>query len=439
MNPSRRPVGRPRPIVWCAFGMLIFLSLAMPAAAQDASRSPTLSVGDRLEDRRYVATGTRAYVVGTQEGRFPAMGFHTRGEMGGIWSPPIKLLDGLWFGINDELDRAGHPLHQRLRAREDEAARARRAQGVPARTSCRTAGAPSSSASPSTPATRQKTLHPQDGRPLRADGRLPVGRDEPVPERATTGPTRSRSRASNLVFRERGTPPADNALRARLGGGRGVEASPRGRSETDRATADPRAPPVICPPSPRRGAGALRRHHLRRGQGRPAPLPDRAPGQLDPDRLVRRGGADLDAERPPARRPTGRQTPRSPSRRPSSQNPGALLRDKIDERLALRENTRLDIPGHRRLQYSIDWSKQNLADSVQIAEDLEVRETNAGENYPPPEGTLPEAQVPRAPGSRTTSGSSARTASTPRSQASGVGPVRAHKGPPAGAQGRSAR
>ena len=30
------------------------------------------------------------------------MGFHTRGEMGGVWSPPIKLLDGLWFGIDDQ-------------------------------------------------------------------------------------------------------------------------------------------------------------------------------------------------------------------------------------------------------------------------------------------------------------------------------------------------
>jgi hypothetical protein len=49
-----------------------------------------------------VTTGTRAYEVGTEAGRYPAMGFHTRGEMGGVWSPPIKLLDGLWFGIGDQ-------------------------------------------------------------------------------------------------------------------------------------------------------------------------------------------------------------------------------------------------------------------------------------------------------------------------------------------------
>lgn len=63
---------------------------------------PELSTSDRLEDRRYVVTGERAWAAGTQDGRFPAMGFHTRGEMGGIWSPPIKLLDGVWFGVDGQ-------------------------------------------------------------------------------------------------------------------------------------------------------------------------------------------------------------------------------------------------------------------------------------------------------------------------------------------------
>ena len=81
---------------------MVLLSVAIPAAAQSVPDAPTLSTENRLDDRRYVTTGDRAYVVGTEAGRFPAMGFHTRGEMGGLWSPPIKLLDGLWFGIDDE-------------------------------------------------------------------------------------------------------------------------------------------------------------------------------------------------------------------------------------------------------------------------------------------------------------------------------------------------
>src|SRR6202043_2134200 len=67
-----------------------------------ASATPTLSVSSQLGSRRYAAAGDRSYELGTEDGRYPAMGFHPRGEMGGIWAPPIKLLDGIWFGINGQ-------------------------------------------------------------------------------------------------------------------------------------------------------------------------------------------------------------------------------------------------------------------------------------------------------------------------------------------------
>src|ERR1700736_2465837 len=66
------------------------------------SPGSTLSVSSQLSQRRYVAAGDRAYDLGSEDGRYPAMGFHTRGERGGICTPPIKLLDGIWFGINGE-------------------------------------------------------------------------------------------------------------------------------------------------------------------------------------------------------------------------------------------------------------------------------------------------------------------------------------------------
>ena len=91
----------PRTPAWGFFVALILLSLAIPAAARSVSGSPALSTTDRLDDRRFVTTGDRAYEVGTEAGRYPAMGFHKRGERGGVWSPPIKLLDGLWFGIGE--------------------------------------------------------------------------------------------------------------------------------------------------------------------------------------------------------------------------------------------------------------------------------------------------------------------------------------------------
>lgn len=65
---------------------LLLSGFAVPAASRQEG-APTHSTFDRFDDRRYVVTGERAYVVGTQAGRFPAMGFHTRGEMGGVWAP----------------------------------------------------------------------------------------------------------------------------------------------------------------------------------------------------------------------------------------------------------------------------------------------------------------------------------------------------------------
>src|SRR6201993_1641330 len=48
----------------------------------------------RTKQQPYVTAGDRAYLIGTQDGNFPDMGQHIPGEMGGLWLPPIKLIDG---------------------------------------------------------------------------------------------------------------------------------------------------------------------------------------------------------------------------------------------------------------------------------------------------------------------------------------------------------
>ena len=73
--------------------------LGIPAAATAA---PELSTDDQLKTRRYVSAGDRAYVSGFQDGRFYAQGWHVTGEMGGVWSQPLKLVDGIWFGVGDD-------------------------------------------------------------------------------------------------------------------------------------------------------------------------------------------------------------------------------------------------------------------------------------------------------------------------------------------------
>lgn len=49
-----------------------------------------------------VAAGDKLYSIGDQAGRFPEVGFHVQGEMGGIWMHPIKLADGFTMSIQLE-------------------------------------------------------------------------------------------------------------------------------------------------------------------------------------------------------------------------------------------------------------------------------------------------------------------------------------------------
>lgn len=72
---------------------------AQPGASASASEQSTTT---RLQDRREVAAGTRAYSIGFEDGGFYANGWHITGEMGGVWTPPLKLVDGVWFGLDDQ-------------------------------------------------------------------------------------------------------------------------------------------------------------------------------------------------------------------------------------------------------------------------------------------------------------------------------------------------
>lgn len=47
--------------------------------------------------RPYLTTGSRAYLIGGQDGSFPERGEHMPREMYGLWAPPIKAADGFWL------------------------------------------------------------------------------------------------------------------------------------------------------------------------------------------------------------------------------------------------------------------------------------------------------------------------------------------------------
>lgn len=67
---------------------------------QPESLRSSVSLGPGLEGTAqyratpYVTAGDRLYLVGHQDGSFPDLGWHVKGEMGGIWDHPIKLMDG---------------------------------------------------------------------------------------------------------------------------------------------------------------------------------------------------------------------------------------------------------------------------------------------------------------------------------------------------------
>jgi glycogen debranching enzyme len=61
---------------------------------------------ENLSQKRYVTAGDRAYLVGVQNGGLapsPGIGWHITGQMGGVWTHPIKILDHFQFYLNDQL------------------------------------------------------------------------------------------------------------------------------------------------------------------------------------------------------------------------------------------------------------------------------------------------------------------------------------------------
>ncbi|NNJ81072.1 MAG: glycogen debranching protein [Flavobacteriaceae bacterium] len=56
--------------------------------------SPSIEGKKEYLQSPFVTAGDRVYMVGHQDGSFPELGWHIKGEMGGIWNHPIKLMDG---------------------------------------------------------------------------------------------------------------------------------------------------------------------------------------------------------------------------------------------------------------------------------------------------------------------------------------------------------
>jgi hypothetical protein len=341
-------------------------------ASADLPRSPELSATTRLADRRSLVTGDRAYAMSTADSLYP--------EMGGVWTPPIKLLDGLWFRVADEW--LGDP---------DGAAATRTTAGW---------GYTRTSFQPVDQVDVQRTDFVPDGTRATLVGLTltsPQPRTVPLALDAHSelmgvypwGWTKPDAGAFNLqdegsyadgalVFRDTGKPPVAGAEShdwAALVAG----STTPGSHELGPDHRGPQDPAVTCPsdgPAPTtcddsaigRGTGGQLRWQVRLEAGRPTTLWFAVAGSDQGVAAARKELAKALAD------------------------PEAALQDKIATRRQWDEQSHVDLPGDPLLEQSVAWSKQNLADSVQEAHDLRLRDVAEGKAYPAPEGTLAKAR-----------------------------------------------
>ncbi|GLZ02842.1 hypothetical protein Acsp03_03090 [Actinomadura sp. NBRC 104412] len=383
-----RPPSLRHPLMIGASALVVAAGLAAaplrPAeagAAPGPAASAELSTTTRLADRRSVVIGDRFYAMSTADGLYPAAGWHITGEMGGFWTPPLKLLDGIWFGLDgtwlgDAKGKAEAERHTfgfgytRTRYAAANGVRVERTDVVPDGLRAGLIGLKLTS-------DRTRTVRLDVDAHSELMSAYPWGWTTPDQSTYNLPDTGSYQNGA-LLFREQGTPPVANAPRHDFAAYVAADRKPVSHA-LGSAHRGPQDPPVVCPST------------------------GTAPDRCDDSAFGKGTGGRLSYDvRVPAGRGTTVWVAVAGSDRGTSEAGAALgtaLRDpaglaarKIASRKALAANTVVDLPGDRRLQQSVEWSKQNLADSVQEARDLRIRVTREGRRFPAPAGTVNRAR-----------------------------------------------
>jgi hypothetical protein len=361
----------------------IVAALIGASAAQAATTE--LSVTTRLQDRREVAAGQRSYAEGFEDGRFYANGWHTTGEMGGVITPPLKLLDGVWFGVDGQwvgqatkftsgwgYTRFDFPDIDGLHVqRTDFAPDAQRAVLFGLKLT--------------NPASTDKTVtvmvdaHSELMTAYPWSSTTPLSANDNIPDHGSfTG--------GDLQFTDDGAlPDAPEHHYAALVG---ASQSPTSGTAADTggnfrgpqpghicAASDGTSLPSACDDGPfGKGTGGELQYSVTVPANGSQTLWVGVAGSNDGStqaESVSDAGSELNA---------------------ALGNPAKELSAKIAGRRKLGNQSRVDLPGDRLLQNSIDWGKQNLADLTQSASNLQIRWTNQGTQYPAAVGTVPHAR-----------------------------------------------
>ncbi|HEX6510443.1 MAG TPA: glycogen debranching protein, partial [Chloroflexota bacterium] len=366
------------PVLLCTMVMLLAVPASAAQARSDvrsiaASLSPTLSVSSNLTNRRYVAAGDRAYDLGSEDGRYPAMGFHTRGEMGGIWAPPIKLLDGIWFGINGQWIGPATSFtsgfgYAQMALPTTNGVQITRTDFAPDGRHAVEFGL-TLTASNSAPFELNVDAHSE------LMGAYPWGFTTPNQLQFNL-PDTAAFNGQQLVFREVGTPPVANATSHDWAAVVGATGLTPASGTTGSAFRGPQDPPVICPAS---GPDLFRCDDTAYGKG--------AGGELTYT-LKPHANTSLTVWFTVAGSDQGLSAAQA-EYQAASANPASELQAKVASRLALDSQTQVSLPADPALAAAVTWSKQNMADLTQQADNVNIRPTEQGTVYPAPVGSLP--------------------------------------------------
>jgi hypothetical protein len=358
---------------------IVVLAVVFTGGVAQAA-TPHLSVTSRLQDRREVAAGTRANSIGFEDGRFYANGWHITGEMGGVWTPPLKLVDGVWFGLDGQWVGQATRFssgwgHTRYDLPDTAGLHVERTDFVPDGLRAALFGL--------------KVTNPGAARTVRLSvdahselmGQYPWGFTGVTPNASDNIPDVGSYDGHALVFTDDGALPGApvHHYAALVGTAQtpdsgtigsqywGPQPGHRCTGTEPGAPADPK--PSQCDDGPfGRGTGGELTYTLSLRAGASKTI------------WLAVAGSDQGL-------PAARQQLAAALRHPARE-----LAAKIASRRRIALRTRLSLPGDPLVQSAVEWGKQNLADLTQSAENLQIRWTDQGKQFPPPLGTVPRAR-----------------------------------------------
>jgi hypothetical protein len=357
----------------------VFMSPKAGAQARSAPAGSELPTSSRLQDRREVAAGTRAYSIGFEDGRFYANGWHITGEMGGVWTPPLKLLDGVWFGLDGQWIGPATKFtsgtgYTRYDLPDTSGLKVERTDFVPDGRRGTLFGL--TITNPGSAVTTKLSVDAHS----ELMGQYPWGFTGVTPNASDNIADSGSFNGQSLVFTDDGALPGapqhhyaalvSTSMTPDTGviGDQfwGPQPGHRCTGTEPGAPADPK--PSQCDDGPfGRGTGGELTYTLS--------LP------ADGSKTVWVAVAGSDNGLALAQQELSK----------TLQNPAADLAAKIASREHLSQMTQLSLPGDPLVQSAVEWGKQNIADLTQSANDLQIRWTDQGKQFPSPLGTVPQA------------------------------------------------